>query len=247
MDGSMSVLVIAGGAYDRDTFLGLGYQNVTISNVDANGAGGIDFAPYSWSLQNSERLTVPDSSFDVVVVHAGLHHCRSPHAALAEMYRVARRAVIVIEARDSFVMRCGVKLGWTPEYEIEAVVDHDYAAGGVENGPVPNYVYRWTESEVEKVVRSLDPSGPPEIQYLYGLRLPLQRLEMRRNSFLPLVVSALAGVARMGQRLLPRQGNCFGFIIAVPTPESAVFPWISRDRSGADPAWCEPRFRKAIR
>ena len=248
LDRSMSVLVVAGGGYDRDTFLELGYQNVTISNVDVSGAGGSDFSPYSWSLQNSERLTVPDSSYDVVVVHAGLHHCRSPHAALAEMYRVARSAVIVIEARDSFVMRLGVKLGLTPKYEIEAVVDHDYAGGGVENSPLPNFVYRWTETEVDKVVRSLDPSGPPRIQYIYGLRLPLQRLKMKRDSLLPLIVSGLAVIARAGQLLFPRQGNCFGFIVAIPTPTSPAFPWINReDRSRADPAWCERRYRKAVR
>lgn len=244
IDRRMHVLVVAGGGFDRDTFLALGYRNVTISNVDTEGAGGSEFGPYSWVLQHAERLTLPDQSFDVVVVHAGLHHCRSPHAALAEMYRVARRTVIVVEARDSFAMRCGVRVGLTPQYEIEAVVAHDYAAGGVENSALPNFVYRWTETEVEKVVRSLDPSAPPRIRYVYGLRLPLARLSMHRSRFLYAVARCFAGVARAGQALFPRQGNCFGFVIAKPDEDAVRFPWVKQGGRMVDREWCESRYSK---
>lgn len=244
LDSGMSILVVAGGSYDRETFLELGYKDVTISNVDVEGAGGADFAPYCWTLQHAERLTLPDSSVDVVVVHAGLHHCRSPHAALAEMYRVARRTVIVVEARDSFMVRCGIKLGLTPQYEVEAVVAHDYMSGGVENSGLPNFVYRWTENEVEKVVRSLDPSAPPRLRYVYGLRLPVERLMMRRAGSIRALAAGLAGLARVAQSLFPRQGNCFGFIIAKPDAATSLFPWVQPGGRTVDRAWCQTRYRQ---
>ena len=48
-------------------------------------------APYRWELADAEALPYEDDAFDWAVISAGLHHCRSPHAALLELYRVARR------------------------------------------------------------------------------------------------------------------------------------------------------------
>ncbi len=60
------------------------------------------------------------------MVHAGLHHCGSPHRALLEMYRVARKAAVVFEARDSLMMRSAVALGFTNDFELEAVSSEGY-------------------------------------------------------------------------------------------------------------------------
>lgn len=231
MDGSMIVLLIAGGAYDRITFGGLGYQNGTISNVDLAGAGGVETAPYIWSCQSSERLTVPDCSFDFVVVCADLQYGLSPHTALAKRYRGARRATSHARAIDSFLMQCGIKLGWKRDYEIEAAVDHDYAADGADKSSDRIYVYRRIKSEVDKVRRSLRPLGLAAFRYFYELQLPLERLEVRCYRLLLAVASAFAGVASLSQKLLPRQDNCFGVNSALPTPECPAFPWIGRDRT----------------
>jgi ubiquinone/menaquinone biosynthesis C-methylase UbiE len=59
-----------------------------------NVSGGDEFAPFSWSFQDAEQLSFEDEAFDYVFVHAGLHHCASPHRALLEMYRVARRGIM---------------------------------------------------------------------------------------------------------------------------------------------------------
>ena len=76
-----SVLVVCGGAYDRDVFHGLGFRRVTISNLDSrldspldSGIDAGEFAPYGWSLQDVESLGFEDGAFDFVVVHQGLHH-----------------------------------------------------------------------------------------------------------------------------------------------------------------------------
>jgi SAM-dependent methyltransferase len=242
LDADMRVLVIAGGQYDRETLLSCGYRNVTISNVDIAGSGGTEFAPYSWDCQHAERLTFADASFDAVIVHAGLHHCRSPHAALAEMYRVARRCAIVVEARDSFLTRLAIRLGLTTQYELEAVVGHGYLSGGVENSGLPNFVYRWTEREVDKTVRSLDPSAPPNVQYVYGVRVPLARLAMHRNILLSQAARALSGLVRLGQAIFPRQGNLFGFIVGKPDANTKYFPWVAPDGTGVNREWYKTRY-----
>ena len=152
----MSVLVVAGGAADRDAFHDLGFERVTISNVDEDVAAE-ELAPYEWSFQDAEALTYPDGSFDLAVVSAGLHHCRSPHRALLELYRVASVAALAIESRDSALMRVAVRLGAVDEYELAAVAAHGFRSGGVANTSTPNYVYRWSEREVEKTVASFAP------------------------------------------------------------------------------------------
>ena len=154
-----SVLVVCGGEFDRDTLLEEGYTAVTISNLDDR-VRGDEFAPYAWSFQDAEALSFPDRSFDYCIVHAGLHHCASPHRALLEMYRVARHGVLAFEARDSLLMRMAVRAGRVPVYETCAVRSHNFRYGGVRNTGVPNYIYRWTETEVEKTIASYAPHAP---------------------------------------------------------------------------------------
>src|SRR5690606_22446416 len=102
------------------------------------------------------------------------------HRALLEMVRVASRGVLVIEARDSWAMRRATQLGIAVDYELPAVAANNYGSGGVANGPIPNYVYRWTEREVEKTLASAYPEGKQSIRYFYGLDLPFDYVEHKR-------------------------------------------------------------------
>jgi len=243
---TMRVLVVAGGGYDRDILLARGYHDVTISNVDTRIDTPDAYAPYSWSFQDAEALSFENDTFDAVVVHAGLHHCHSPHRALAEMYRVARRAVVLVEARDSLLVRLAAKLGYTDDYEVEAVVANGYVAGGVANSSVPNYVYRWTERELEKFARALDPTGTPYLRYVYGLRLPFQRLAMHKNPAKRLVARLSSGLVGVVQKIAPRQGNYFGAIIRKERDSSALFPWLVSAEPGPviNREWCEARYSR---
>jgi SAM-dependent methyltransferase len=162
-----SILVACGGELDRDTLVDAGFTAVTISNLDER-LRGDEFSPFAWSFQDAEALSFGDGSFDYCIVHAGLHHCASPHRALLEMYRVARTGVIAFEARDSLLMRTAVRAGRVPLYEAAAVRSHDFRYGGVRNTCVPNYIYRWTETEVEKTIASYAPHAPHRIHYYYG-------------------------------------------------------------------------------
>lgn len=198
---------------------------MTISNLDDRIQGN-EFAPFSWSFQDAEQLSFEDEAFDYVVVHAGLHHCASPHRALLEMYRVARRGVIVFEARDSLLMKFAKMVNAVPSYELDAVQAHDYRWGGVSNSCIPNYVYRWTENEVEKTIASFAPYAPHRIRFFYGLRLPTNRLPFESNRFLGWIPAMIKAGAVMTTKVFKTQGNQFAFYVEKPA-ESTLFPWLN--------------------
>ena len=221
----MSVLVVAGGAADRDAFRSLGFERVTISNVDEEVAEA-ELAPYEWSYQDAENLSYEDTSFDLTVVSAGLHHCRSPHRALLELYRVARVAALALESRDSALMRLAVRLGAVDDYELAAVADHGLRSGGVANTSTPNYVYRWTEREVEKTVAAFAPHARHRIRFFREFELPETLLELDRGPRASLLRVA-APVVSAVTRALPSQANLFAFAIEKPDPARDLQPWMA--------------------
>lgn len=125
-----SILVVCGGNQDREALLHIELTNVIISNLDERMTGN-EFAPYNWSYQDAESITYADNSFDFTLVHWGLHHCYSPHRALLEMYRVARKGLIVFEPYDGFLTRMGTRLGFGQVYELAAVAGTGLKYGGV--------------------------------------------------------------------------------------------------------------------
>ena len=219
-DGSISpdatILSVAGGTAERDLFGSLTWPNVTISNLDDVEAGA-HLAPYRWDHQDAQNLTYDDRSFDWVVVVDGLHHCTSPHRALTEMYRVARRGVVVVEARDSALMRLAVRARLSSEYEIEAVQHQGGRSGGLENGPVPNHVYRWTESEFRKTIRSCDPTGPHGFAFQYGLNLPYETAALRGWGRRAVLLKVADPVLRGLTAIFRRQRNSIAMIATRPT------------------------------
>jgi SAM-dependent methyltransferase len=218
----MSVLVAAGGPADRDAFRAHGFEDVTITNVDE---GAADVAPYAWARQDAEALDYEDESFDLTVVSAGLHHCRSPHRALLELYRVARVAALALESRDSALMRLAVRLGAVDEYELAAVAAHGLEAGGVANTSTPNYVYRWSEREVEKTVASFAPHARHRIRFFREFELPEALLEVdkgARAGLLRVAAPVVTGVTKV----LPSQANLFAFAIEKPRLPDDLQPWM---------------------
>src|ERR1700754_1642004 len=177
-----SVLVVCGGGYDRDIFYTLGFRHVTISNLDSRLTGD-EFAPYPWSRQDAENLDFEDGTFDFVVVHQGLHHCRSPHQGLLEMYRLARRGVVAFEPRDTRLVRLGVRLGFGQEYEVAAVAGNGLQFGGGGDSATPNFVYRWTKREIEKTIHTFAPEGRARFRYFSALRVPESRIRKMKNRF----------------------------------------------------------------
>lgn len=242
LDPAAPTLVVAGGPTDRRVLMEAGFTNVTISNLDERMVG-TEFAPYAWRFLDGENLAVEEGEFAQIIEHMGLHHCGSPHRGLLEMYRCAGRSMLVFENRDSFSMRMAIRLGFVPEFEHEAVAGNGYVFGGWRNTGVPNAVYRWTETEIEKTLASYDPAHAVPVRYFYGLRLPLQRIEMMRNPVLRLAFRASLLPFSLIARAFPRQMNEFAFFIDKAARQRQ--PWIDPESGNLSRAFWEKGTWKA--
>lgn len=137
---------------------------------------------------DAENLPFPDQSFDVVTVHDGLHHLPNPHKAVAEMARVARKAIIVIEPARSWLTQQAVTAGWALDYE---------AAG--------NYVYRFRE---DKIFQIAERAGFKRLRYaqylLYYQHKPFAWAKRIENTPLFYLFPFAFGTVSL---LAPRLGN----------------------------------------
>ena len=209
------VLVVAGGEVDRRAFAAHGFTDVTLTNLSEDGD----------EEQDAESLTYEDDAFDFAVISAGLHHCASPHRAVLELYRVARRGFLALEARDSSLMRLAQRIGVVDEYELTAVADNGFASGGVRNTQVPNFVYRWTEREVEKTIASAHPQRRHRFVFFRELELPVSVLELGGKSKWALAEKPLGLVTKA----FPSQANLFAFAVF----REGLQPWM-RDEEHVD-------------
>ncbi len=243
-----SILAVCAGSEEKDLFLLLQCNNVTISNLD-NRVKGDEFSPLRWSFQDAQNLSFPDNSFDFTFVSDGLHHCQSPHRALLEMYRVARKGVIVFEGRDSLLMRIANRLKLVSEYELEAVVDNGYRFGGVNNTEIPNYIYRWTERELKKTILSYNPTGIHKISHFYGLELPYQTSSMRKSSLKSNIVRLVAPALTVSAHIFRRLNNLFATVVLKPQVPTDLWPWLEYHDGAAtfNRRYADSLFRPSIK
>lgn len=240
-DRSSKVLVLAAGERDKQVFDESGFSDVTFSNVDETYGGDAHFRPHSFITQDAENLRIDNGTFDFVVIHAALHHCHSPHRALLEMYRVARIGVLVFESRDSALMRLLERRALTETYEQRGVYFNGGGFGGVRNGSVPNFVYRWTEREVEKTISAFAPHVTHGFSYHYGHDVPAALLypgTTARKAFLKSAYWAY----KMFAAAFPRQQNLFAFYVA----KGPLQPWVTEQagRLHFDMDWGRARFER---
>jgi ubiquinone/menaquinone biosynthesis C-methylase UbiE len=223
-DKNASILVVGGGETDRDVLHGVGFTNVIISNLDSR-LKGDEFAPYQWSFQKAEDLSYGKAEFDFVVVHAALHHCESPHRALLEMYRVARIGLIAFESRDSLLMKFLAKVGLTPDYEQVAVYYNDGKFGGVNNTEIPNYIYRWTEREIEKTISTYAPFAKHKFDYQYANDTPAAAI-LEKKSLKKIIISLVKPFYQIFTILFPKQQNLFAFCVNKPDLINDLHEWL---------------------
>lgn len=239
-DRTSSILVVAGGDTDHRVLLSLGFSNVTISNMDSR-MKGTEFAPFAWRFEDGESLQLPNESFDYTVIHAGLHHMPSPHKGLTEMYRVARKGVAIFEARDSFTMRLLERLGLTQTYEHSAVFFSEGKYGGVNNTDIPNFVYRWTEREIEKAICSYAPISKHTFRYRYGSTPPsTPELGFLKTS----IVLFVKPFYWVFSALFRKQRNLFAAFVARSDAERPLHPWLklSDGKVGFNHEWGAKRY-----
>ena len=220
-----NILVVGGNHTDFDVFKKLGFTTVTISNIDDN-VDPEKFYPFIWTYQNMEQLSYANETYDYVVAHACLHHCFSPHRALLEMYRVAKKGVLFFESRDSLIMRIAEFLDLTQKYEHAAVFFNKHKSGGVANSDIPNYIYRWTEREIEKVISSYAPYAQNKFIYEYGYGAPVSTENWEKNFFKSALKSLIIIMHLFFIKLFPKQKNLFASFIKKPNLEEEHYEWL---------------------
>jgi SAM-dependent methyltransferase len=226
------ILVVCGGPKDEASLRAAGLRHFELSNISGDVAIDVENLPQS------------DAAFDAVIVHSGLHHCASPHRGLLEMLRVARRSIILFEPADNFVTRLGQKLGIGQTYEYAAVADHDLECAGWRNTSVPNWVYRFTSSEIRQTINCAAPFGPHRFSFHYRTRIPWRQLRARSNK-LPLVLATLAApMLRLLDGLGPVVSNNMAAVVVKPDLPGGCFPWLhsSDGRFEADSGWFAQHF-----
>lgn len=221
------VLVVCGSVRDEASLREAGVKNFEMSNI--GGDAEVDV----------ENLSYPDGAFDAVIVHSGLHHCASPHRGLLEMYRVARRCIILFEPADNLVTRLGQKFGIGQTYEFAAVQGNRLECGGWRNTSVPNWVYRFTASEIRQTINCAAPFGPHRFTFHYRTRIPWRQLRARRDK-LPLILAAMAApVLRLLDVIGPVASNNLAAVIVKPSLPAKKFPWVEKKGEAwmADRGW----------
>lgn len=241
-----AILVACGGEADRDCLKSLGFKSVTISNLDERlrSSGGEMFAPFRWEFQDLESLSYPDNHFDVAIVHSGLHHLRSPHRGLLEMYRVARRGILGFEPHDSGFTRLGARLGFGQVYEDAAVYANEGRYGGVANTSAPNYVYRFGAREIRSVVQTFNPVAEHECRFWYSTQIP-GRLKSLRHGFRYWTIKLASGVLVPLGRCFPYFANHIAFHIRKPDLPAELFPWLRMEDGvvAANREWLSQKYR----
>ncbi len=122
----------------------------------------------NFSIENAEKLSFADNSFDVVFCKEAFHHFPRPIIALYEMIRVCKTAVVLIEPPDypsysintkeylfSFykvLLSRFVKTIKIPRVVEINPLDYEFEESG-------NYIYSVSTREMEKIVQGLDLGG----------------------------------------------------------------------------------------
>jgi SAM-dependent methyltransferase len=222
---SDSVIAVCAGEREYELFSGHDFEHVVISNIYEQDQTDWS-SSFSWSCQDAQSLTYDDGTFDFAFVADGLHHCSSPHRAMLEMYRVARKGIIVIESRRSLLMHVANRLGLSPEYEVEAVVGSELERGGVDNTAIPNYIYRWTEGELMRAIRSYDPRGRHRFRFFYELNLPYEFADWKKSKLKLKVVRVVDPVVRGVTRVFKKQCNTMAMVVVKPAIPRDLWPWL---------------------
>ncbi|MGB6934223.1 MAG: methyltransferase domain-containing protein [Acidobacteriaceae bacterium] len=185
LDLLSDVLVVGGSAEDGRVLQKIGFTRVTLSNLldpRPSEQADLDDAEMRTVRVDAEAMGLADNSYDLVLAHEVLHHCRSPHKALLEMLRVSRRHVILLEPNNSLAMRLLLRLRFSYPYELPAVIASGFQTGGVRDSSIPNHIYRWNAVDVYQTTASYLAESEFELYTQGYWDFNVDEAELRRRS-----------------------------------------------------------------
>jgi len=207
-------LLISASLHEVKTLKDLGYLKFSITYHDDNEKN--QFLDYGFkeniNLFKSDlrNLAFKDKSFDYTITNATIHHIDLPHKAITELYRVAIRGVLIIESNDSLTMRLATRLKLAEEFEVSSI-NEDKNSGGLLDTAIPNYVYRWTEKEILKLLKSFDPKNINFINFDYAS--DLTNFRNRDNYIENVLLKILIITGKVFFFFFKKQQNCMSIFI----------------------------------
>jgi SAM-dependent methyltransferase len=214
IDKGSNFLLISASMYEVKILKNLGYLNFNITyHDDAEKKQFLDYGfKENINLFKSDlrNLAFKDKSFDYAITNATIHHIDLPHKAITELYRVAIKGVLIIESNDSLIMRLATKVKLTEEFEVSSI-NEDKNTGGLLDTGIPNYVYRWTEKEILKLLKAFDPKNINLVNFDYTSDLTNFK---NRDSYIEnILLKILIVTGKIFFIFFKKQQNCMSIFI----------------------------------
>ena len=207
-------LLISASMYEVKILKNLGYLNFNITyHDDAEKKQFLDYGfKENINLFKSDlrNLAFKDKSFDYAITNATIHHIDLPHKAITELYRVAIKGVLIIESNDSMIMRLATKVKLAEEFEVSSI-NEDKNTGGLLDTGIPNYVYRWTEKEILKLLKSFDPKNINLVKFDYAS--DLTNFKNRDGYIKNILLKILIITGKIFFIFFKKQQNCMSIFI----------------------------------
>ena len=211
IDKNAKILLISGSSEEIRILRELGYTNFnnTFYNKDDSEVLEKNGLVLNKDLFNEDarNLKFSANSFDFVITNATLHHIDLPHKAVTELYRVASKGVLIIESNDSIIMRLACKLNLAEEFELSSVKNN---SGGLLDKGIPNYVFRWSEREILKLLNSYNPEKIHSIKFSYAN--DLTNIKSKRKIF-DVTLRIIIFFAKIFFLIFKKQQNCLSIFI----------------------------------
>ena len=239
-DRDASLLVCGSAASERKIIAELGYRNAYFTGMDLREEVNSEI---SSTFENVESLSFAGDSFDYALIKDTVHHTSLPNKVLTELFRVSRKGFLVVEGRDSALMRIASRFGLTEQFEVAG----NFEGHGVNGTDIPNFIFRWTEQEVEKTLKSFAPHFDHEVQYRYHSNYPdghgfglAGRIAIRILKPAYLIFTAL----------FPKQQNLMAFFVRKPNAPDDLKPWLTLDPETnqivVNRAWIKKSYSKKL-
>ncbi len=219
LEKGASVLVCGSARSEREIFSGLDYNNVHFTGMDLRDE--VSSGTPS-QFENVESLSFCDDSFDYAIIKDTVHHTSLPNKVLTELFRVSRKGFLVVEGRDSALIRVASKVGLTEQFEVGG----NFKGHGVNGTDIPNYIFRWTEREIEKTLKSYAPHFNHCVEYRYHSNYPTGH---GFGALGKAVIKILKPAYLFFTAAFPRQQNLMAFFVRKPIAPQDLKPWLSFD------------------
>tara|TARA_A100001015_G_C14789148_1_gene632310 strand:- start:169 stop:882 length:714 start_codon:yes stop_codon:yes gene_type:complete len=207
-----NILIISASSKEINVLKELGYYNFSITFHDSNEKEKLIELGFEENKNlfkaDIRNLPFENNAFDYVITNATIHHVDIPHKAVTEMYRISSKGTLIIESNDSIVMQLATKMKLAEEFEISSVEGN---TGGLLDTGIPNYVYRWTEREVQKLLMAFDPKNINTIYFNY--ENDLTNFNFNNGLFKKVFLKILIFLTRMYFLVFKKQQNCMSIFI----------------------------------